>query len=163
VRRGHELFPDGPVEELQQGVIVAGDVQQAAGLAMEAQLRPGQHLAELLQGPVAARQRDEGVGQLRHQRLPFVHRAHHPQFGEPAVGQLARLQRRRDDPDHLAARRQRAVGGDPHQSNVAASVDQPQAPPGRQLAQPPRRLGVDRPRPRLEPQKRAIRRILMTS
>jgi len=49
---GDEAFLDGIVDEGEQRVVVAVDVEQAHRLAVDAQLSPGDHLKELLQSAV---------------------------------------------------------------------------------------------------------------
>ena len=105
---------------------------------MHAELRPGQDLEQLLERPDAARQRDEAVRQLGHQRLALVHRADDAQLGQPAVG------RARGRPAPGGSRRsprrrgQRRVGEHAHQPDPPAAVDQADAARG-QRRPPPRR------------------------
>jgi len=49
---GDEAFLDGLVDEGEQRVVVAVDVEQAHRHAVDAQLSPGDHLKELLQSAV---------------------------------------------------------------------------------------------------------------
>ena len=51
------------VEELPQRREEAGHVEQADRLVVQADLRPGERLGQLLEGAESARQRDERVGQ----------------------------------------------------------------------------------------------------
>ncbi len=48
---------------------------------MQAELGPGQNLAKLFERAEAARQRDKGVGELRHESLALVHGADDSQIG----------------------------------------------------------------------------------
>ena len=45
-----------PAEDGEQRIVVAGDVEEAAGLAVLAELGPGEDLEELFEGAVAARE-----------------------------------------------------------------------------------------------------------
>src|SRR4051794_41252831 len=56
--------------------------KQADRLAVQAQLRPRQHLDELLQGADAAGQDEERVGQVGHEHLAGVHGLHDAQVGD---------------------------------------------------------------------------------
>ena len=98
------------VEKLDQRIVEAGHVQQPAGLLVDAELRPGDRLEELLVGAEAARQRHERVGEVGHHRLALVHRADDVQPGEALMRDLAHGERVRDDADHLAAGVQHRVG-----------------------------------------------------
>src|SRR5665213_2036698 len=73
ILRLDETFVDRVLEERQQAIVKAFDVQQAAWLLMETQLRPRQDFEELLQRAPPARDRDEAIGQVGHERLPLVH------------------------------------------------------------------------------------------
>src|SRR5918997_1681992 len=67
---------EGPVDHLvedrEQRVVVAGDVQQAARLGVLAELGPGQDLEELLEGAVAPGEGDEALRELGHLGLALV-------------------------------------------------------------------------------------------
>ena len=71
------------------------------------------------------------VGELGHQRLPLVQRLDDVQLRQAAVGELALDELLRDHADHLAARRERAVGDRAHQPDAAAAVDEPEPARGR--------------------------------
>ena len=102
--RAQEALLHGVVEEGDERLVVAGHVDQPERLGVDAELRPGVDLEELLERADAARQRDEGVGELGHERLALVHGADHPQVVEAGVADLEVEDRLRDDPDDLAAR-----------------------------------------------------------
>ena len=64
---------------------------------MQAQLRPGAHLEQLLERARATGQREVRVGERGHPRLAFVQVGDHLQVGEPRVGDLPVDQALRDD------------------------------------------------------------------
>src|SRR5947208_1491938 len=126
VFRPHEALPDGVAEHPLEPVPVALDVEDADGLPVDPELRPRQDLERLFEGAEAAGKRDEPVGEPGHRRLPFVHRAHHPELREPGVGELARGEWSRNHADHLAALGEDRVGEHAHEAHRAAAVDEPE-------------------------------------
>lgn len=125
--RREEVLRDHAVEEGEQRRVVAGDLEQAARLVVEAEQAGGPELEELLEGPEAARKGDEGVGELGEPRLALVHRADHLQPRQPAVADLVLVEEAGDDADHLATRLEAGVGDHLHQADVATAVDEPRA------------------------------------
>jgi hypothetical protein len=138
----YETLADHVVHHRAQVAVIAAHVEKGAGVAMQAELGPGQHLEHLVHGAEAAGQGDEGVGQLVHARLALVHGVHHHQFAESLVRHLALDQLARDHADGLAAAGQHRVGDDAHQAHVAAAVDQGDAAPGHLGAEGARLFGV---------------------
>lgn len=122
-----EAFANGMVEQPGKRVEVAQDIQAADGFAVDAELGPGQDFAKLFVGAQSARQRDEGVGELCHEGFAVVHGSDDAQIGA-AVRQLAIDEHLRDDADDLAARGKSRVGQHAHQADVAAAIDQSDAP-----------------------------------
>ena len=147
------------VEERQQRRVVALDVEQAAGLLVQAELRPGEDLAELLERAEAAGQRDEAVREIGHALLALVHRGGDDQFGQAVVGQLLAPQPLRDDADRLSAGRKHRLGHRAHHANAAAAEDKGDAasrrtagrPHARRRDTPGRFLGWSRRRRRSVP------------
>ena len=45
----HETLFDGEIQEIEQPVIVAADVQESAGFRVQAKLRPGEHFEEFFE------------------------------------------------------------------------------------------------------------------
>ncbi|MNV31532.1 hypothetical protein D3C71_1228440 [compost metagenome] len=121
-----ERFVDGMVHELHQRVVVSGDVQQAAGLLVHVQLRPGPDFEELLQRAGAAGQRDESVGLFNHHGLALVHILHQMQFGQAAVRLFLLLQQLGNHADHAAAAGQHLIGDDAHDADHRSAVHQAQ-------------------------------------
>lgn len=64
----------------QERVEEPADVEQADGLPVDAQLRPGEDLEQLVQRPEAARQRHEGVAAVGHQRFTLVYSSRRGRF-----------------------------------------------------------------------------------
>src|SRR5690606_11125468 len=62
------------IKKREQPVVETRDVEQGAWLCMAAKLRPRPDFEYFLERPDPTRKRDEAVGQLRHQRLSFMHR-----------------------------------------------------------------------------------------
>ena len=77
-----EALCDGVVEELQQVIVEAADVEQADGLRVEFELGPGEDFGELFERAEAAGQGDETVGQVFHECFALVHALDDAQFGE---------------------------------------------------------------------------------
>ncbi len=107
---GDEALRHRFVEQRDKRLPEAIHVQKAARPLVYAQLRPREHLAELLQRPVGAGQRDEAVREVRHQFLALVHRADDVEFGEACMGDLPRNQRLGYHADDFAALFERRVG-----------------------------------------------------
>src|SRR5690349_14744532 len=68
-----EAIPRGTFDEAQERVVIALDIEHAAGLLVQPELSPAEHLEELFEGANAARERDKARGALRHHRLALVH------------------------------------------------------------------------------------------
>ena len=112
------------IQERHQLVVVPGDIQQAARLALQAHLRPAPGFEQLVQRADAARQRQEGVGQFPHADLALGERADDVECREAVVTDLALVQEPRDHADHATTRTQRRVRNGSHQADVGAAVYQ---------------------------------------
>ena len=113
------------------------------GLACRPSCDQLERLEQFVAGAEAAGQHGEGVGAVGHHGLALVHRLHHNQLGQAAVGQLLRLQEARDDADGRTAPDQHGVGDGAHQADVAAAVDQAESAARQGGAEPPCGVGVD--------------------
>src|ERR1700730_10786836 len=91
---------------------------------MQTELRPCHHLAKLLQRAESARQGDERIAQVGHERLALVHRADYMQLRESPVPDLPRHKVFRDDSLRLAARLKHGVRDSSHQAHIAAAIHQ---------------------------------------
>jgi hypothetical protein len=139
-----EAFIDGIIEKPDQIVVVAAIVQQAAGLAMQTQLRPGPCLEQLVHRADATGQRQEHVRQLDHQRFAFGQRLHHVQLTQASVAHFAIQQHLWDDADHPSTGRQGGVRDGAHQPDLAPAVHQGEAPLRDQATGGPGKLQVVR-------------------
>jgi len=119
--REETLF-HGVVEQAQQAVEIARNVQHAAGFRVEAQLRPGHDFEQLLEGAEPAWQGHEGIGQLHHARLALVHRVDDLQLAQTFVGHLRGYEREREHPRDPRTRRQRGVRERAHQPHMRPAV-----------------------------------------
>src|SRR5262245_28267726 len=79
----NEVFVGSTREERQQRREIAVDVEECNRLVVQPELRPRDRLEELVEGTKTARQCDESVGQIGHQRLPLVHARDDTEVGEP--------------------------------------------------------------------------------
>ena len=96
-------------------------------MACRLQLRPRSDLREFLERTEAARQGDEPIRQLGHDRLSLVERADDAQLRDAGMRELAVHEPLRDHPDHLATGIQRGVGERAHQADTTATIDGPDA------------------------------------
>jgi len=103
---------------------------------VDSELRPGHDLAELIERSESAGQGDEPIGGVLHRGLALMHRAGDPQLGEAVVPDLLVPQRLGDDPEYLAAGRQRAIRHNAHQPDPASPVDETDPAAGDLLAEP---------------------------
>ena len=62
VHLGHEALGRGAVDKREQVVEVAADVDEADRLGVDSELRPGNRLEQLVEGPETSGKRNEGVG-----------------------------------------------------------------------------------------------------
>ena len=129
---GERTLAGHVVDEGEERGPEAADVEERDRLGVDAELRPGDDLEELVGRPMAAGERDESVGQVGHERLALVHGADDVELREALVRDLAVDEGLRDDPNDLAASRQHGVRQDPHQADGSAAVHEPDPAP-RQL------------------------------
>lgn len=104
-----EPFGHGVVQELKQMVVVALDVQNAAGLALQSELVPGEDLAELVERAIAAGQGNESIGEFGHKGFALVHGPGHAQVRQTAMRHLACHQVTGHDADDFSAGLQNGI------------------------------------------------------
>ena len=144
--RADETLLQRVIQKFQQAPVKTARIQQPERLLIPAELAPRQHLEKFLERPVAARQRDEAVRQLRHQRLALVHRFHHAQIRQLLVDDFLDDELFGNHADDVAAVFQGRVGQDAHQAGHAAAIDQFNFFAGEQRAEFLRRRRVFRAR-----------------
>lgn len=105
------------------------------GLAVQAELTPGQDLDQFVERADAAGQDTEAIRAADHLRLPLVHRVHDQQLGQPIMLDLDLMQVFRDDPDDCPATFERTVGDPAHQAQTSSAVDDAPTGGGDQVAQ----------------------------
>ena len=111
---------------------------------MQAELRPGPHLEGFLKGADAAGQGDEGVGQVGHLRLAFMHGRDDAQLGKAPMGDFEVGESFRQHPDRLASAGERGVRRFAHKADRCAAVNKADAAAGQRVAKPARRRPVFR-------------------
>jgi hypothetical protein len=117
------------------GLEKAIDIQQAHGLAVDAQLGPRENLEELVERAQPSWEGDEGVGDGCHAHLAFVHGLDDVEALHAFVRKLASFEEFGDDAYAAPTMREDAVGNLAHQPHVAAAIDELGALVGEQLAQ----------------------------
>lgn len=131
------------LDEGDERVVVAGDVQEAAGLLVDAELRPGPLLGDLFERSRASGQRQERIGSFCHLQFALVHRLDDDELCDGVVDDFALLKRSRNDAGHRAARLHRRVGDGAHQADVASAIDHSDAMRGEGRSDGACRLQVD--------------------
>ncbi len=101
-------------EELQERIVKPGYIEQTNRFRMDAKLKPGERLEELLHGAYPAGQRHESIGQFRHLELPLVHGIDRHQGTDAVVGDFTLDELSGNDTNDLATGLQCRVGEDPH-------------------------------------------------
>jgi hypothetical protein len=134
-----EALGDGMVDEGNQRLPVAFDIDQEDRLGVQAELRPGQHLEEFVERAGAAGQDRDRVGVHEHDLLAFVHGLGDDQPAQVAAAGFGLHQMGRDHPEGRAARRDGGPRHAAHQADIAGTVDQPH--PGLRQPQAQRRRG----------------------
>ena len=142
MRLADEVFGDGVVEEGEEGVVETGDVQQAVGFAVKAELRPGEDFGEFLEGAEAAGQGDEGIRQLGHESLALVHGGDDAEVFESAVRNFFGNKGLGYDADDFATAGKHGVGDGSHQSDASTAVNEADSAAGEKGAHVPRGVGV---------------------
>jgi len=142
VRLADEVFGDGAVEESQEGVVEALDVQQAVGLAAKTELRPGEDFGEFLEGAEAAGQSDEGVREFGHEGLAFMNGGDDAEVLEAKVRDFFICEAFWNNADDFAAAGKHGTGNDAHQADAATAVNEADLAPGEEGAQFPGGVAV---------------------
>ena len=137
-----------PRERDQRRPVVL-DVEQPDRLRVQAELRPGQLLHQLVQRPEAARQRDEARRTGRpsapcaRAATPTTRSSLRPAWASSRSTSACGI-----TPITSPPAAQRPVGNRAHQADAASAVDDAQAAPGERRAERARGVDVRRPAPR---------------
>ena len=135
--------------EIRRGKAGIGNVTQQGGercpiviaaeqpdrFVMNAEFAPGQRFEQFIQGPDAARQRDDGIGAGVHHRFAFVQGLDDVKLVTVGLGDFGGHQQARDDADDTAAARHRGARRNAHQADRAAAIDKGDAVVGEQCAE----------------------------
>ena len=130
-----ESLLHGMVQECNQRIEIATDVENAARFVLDSQLGPGRCLEELLEGAEPSGEHDEAIRRFRHGCLALMHRLGDVQPTQVLMGDLLLLECPSDHTVRSATRCHRGVCHDPHQANVTAPVDEGDLPFGEQPPQ----------------------------
>ncbi len=146
-----ESFEDGAIQKSQQPIIIPEQVDENAGLGVNAKLQPGERFHELVEGAKATWQGENGVGKLQHSGLSLVHGVGVVQVfhaDQQGVGNLAVGQHGGQNADDFAAFSKCAVGHGTHQANAGSAIDKAESLRGKQGTQLAGCLHVIRMMPR---------------
>ena len=120
--RRDESLVDQMLYQCEQRGVEMVDVEQADRFSVDADLRPGDDLEQLIERPKAARERDEGIGEIGHQHLPFVHAANLMHVRHLGVCVLTAKEAAWHHANDLAALREHRVGKHTHQAAAATAI-----------------------------------------
>ena len=118
---------DGGFEHGEVGGGPTVDVADQDRLVVEGELAPGGDLDGFVEGAEAAGHDDKGMGSLEHLALAVVHGFGEDEVDCALVRDLAALEEGGNDAEDLAACCQGGVGGDAHEADIAAAVDEADA------------------------------------
>jgi hypothetical protein len=119
-----EILGDSVVEEREERVVEAFDIEQAVRLLVEAELGPGEDFGKFLERAETAGKGDEGIGKVGHEGLAFVHGGDDAEVFEALMGDFLRDERFGDDADDFAAGSERGIGDGAHQADATAAEDE---------------------------------------
>ena len=128
-RREELLVPHAGKERNQQ-IVKPKRVEDPDRFEVQAKLKPGERLGNLLQRADPPGQSGKRPRHLRHALLALVHGADGDEFGEVIVRAALGDHHARNDPNNAPARRQRRVRQRAHQPRTAPAVDNLQPPRG---------------------------------
>ena len=116
-------------KHLAQRIEEAVYIEQAHRLVVDAQLDPGDRLEQLFQCTNAPRQGDKCVCKLCHAGFALVHGLDDLKMTDRFAGYLLGSKRTRDDSVDGCAAGVGCPADGTHESQIAAAIDQPIAPP----------------------------------
>src|SRR5579863_5938151 len=112
------------LDEPEERRPVAVDVDDHDRLVVKPQLLPGDDLDRLVERAEAARQHHEAVGELEHALLARMHAGNDDHLAYPGMPDLAVAQQLRNDADDTAFGGERRIGGQSHEADMAAAIDE---------------------------------------
>src|SRR6266851_3949856 len=127
ILRLEHAFGDAEVEEDEERVVEAVDVEQQDGLGVELEGLPGKDLEHLLKGAEAAGKDEEGVGLFAHEGFAGVHRVGDVELGDAVVGDFEVDEDLGDDTDDTASGGEAGFGYGTHEADCGSTVDEADA------------------------------------
>lgn len=125
-RRRGEALVNSMAQQIKQRLPIAFRVQKHGFHGKQSKIGPAQHLDHFLQRADAARQDHETGAFQRHAGLALVQCIDNFK-GAVIKSDFIGGQKPRDNTQNLAPLPARGAGGNPHQANAAAAIDQTQA------------------------------------
>jgi hypothetical protein len=120
----------GAIEEEEEGIEIAFDVEERDGLVMKAELCPGEGFKEFVEGAETAGKSEEGVREFAHEGFAVVHGFYDVEVGEARVSDFLLDKAAGDDADDFAAGSKGGVGQSAHEADGGAAVDEAEAAAG---------------------------------
>jgi hypothetical protein len=124
VFRLEHSFGDTVIEEGEELVVEAVEVEQEDRLLMKLEGLPGEDLEHLLEGAKAARKNDEGVGLFAHESLTGVHGVGDVKLGYAVVGYFEIDEDLWDNADDTTSGGERRFGNSAHETDSGPTVDE---------------------------------------
>ena len=124
VLRFEQSFGDAVIEEREELVVEAVDIEEQDWLGVELECLPCEDFKELFKGSEASRKRDKGIGLFAHERLAGVHGIGDVKLGDAVVGDFQVNEYFRNDSDDAAVGGECCLCGSLHEADVCSSVDQ---------------------------------------
>jgi len=112
------------IEEDEELIVEAVDVEKKNGLGVNFERMPGENLEEFFEGAEPTREGDECVGFFSDERLASVHGARDVEFGDAVVGDLKIDEHLGDDANDLSVSGQGCLRNSPHETHIGSAVDE---------------------------------------
>ena len=124
VLRLEHAFVDAVVEEGEELVVEAVDVEQDDGLLVKLEGLPGEDFEHLFEGAEATGEDEEGVGLLTHECLASVHGVGDVELGNAVVGDFEINEDFGDDAYDAASVGEAGFGDGAHEADGGSAVDE---------------------------------------